>query len=341
MKNKTVNARIKSIFRRYSPPLQTFGFTLPPLLFICLLLLSFTSCRQKDKVVQLQNNLFQVTTTIFPAYDFTRLIAKDKVHITMLIPPGAESHSFEPSPKDMIHLQKTDIFIYTGGESDTFVKDILSSTDTSKMRIISLMENVNVVEEELVEGMEDEAEAEESETEIAYDEHVWTSPENAALIVQTISKTLCDADPVNADFYITNTVAYLAELQVIDAEYKEVVDNAKRKTIIFADRFPFRYLADAYGLKYFAAFPGCSTETEPSAATVAFLVNKVRAEKIPVVFYLELSNQRMADTICEETGAKKLMLHAAHNVTKKDFDGGITYLDIQKQNIKNLKEALN
>jgi len=264
-----------------------------------------------------------------------RRIAKDKVNIKLLLPPGAESHSFEPSPRDIITVQNSGIFIYVGGESDTWVGRILETMDTSKMIIIKMMDVVDAVEEEIVEGMEAE-----EEEETAYDEHVWTSPQNAILIVKAINMALCEADPGNADFYRKNTAAYIEDLVQLDAAFKTVVKAAKRKTIIFADRFPFRYFADAYGLKYFAAFPGCSTETEPSVATVAFLIDKVKAEKIPVVFHIELSTERMADTICGETGAKKMLFHACHNISKKDFDAGLGYLDLMRVNVENLKEAL-
>jgi zinc transport system substrate-binding protein len=174
---------------------------------------------------------------------------------------------------------------------------------------------------------------EEHEEEAEYDEHVWTSPQNAKRVVRVIANALCEVDSANA-------AAYSAQLDELDKEFQAVVNNAKRETIVFGDRFPFRYFADAYGLTYFAAFRGCSTETEASAATVAFLINKVKAEKIPVVFHIELSNERMADTIAEETGAKKLLLHACHNISKQEFDRGVTFLELQKANVPRLREAL-
>jgi zinc transport system substrate-binding protein len=178
------------------------------------------------------------------------------------------------------------------------------------------------------------------EPEIEYDEHVWTSPQNAIRIVQAITNLLSEADPANTSFYQQNAASYTESLKDLDVTFKELTAGAKRKTIVFADRFPFRYFADAYGLTYFAAFPGCSTETEPSAATVAFLINKIKAEKIPVVFHIELSNERMADAISAETGAKKLLLHACHNITKRDFESGLGYLDLMRRNVDNLREAL-
>jgi zinc transport system substrate-binding protein len=278
-----------------------------------------------------------VVTTIFPSYDFVRVIAGDKANLTLLLPPGAESHSFEPTPQDIIRVQNSALFIYVGGESDEWVDRILDSIDTSKIKILALMDAVEVVEEEIVEGMEEEEEEEEG---VAYDEHVWTSPKNAALIVQAITDALCGIDGANAGLYRQNTAAYLAALNELDGEFQTVVNNARRKTLVFGDRFPFRYFADAYGLSYFAAFLGCSTETECSAATIAFLIDKVKDEKIPVVFHIELSNEKIADTIAEATGAKKLLFHACHNITRRDFDNGLTYMDLQRNNVGRLREAL-
>jgi zinc transport system substrate-binding protein len=489
-------------------------------LFICVLL-SLTAALPAGgrKDAGRADGKINVVTTIFPPYDFVREIAGNKVNLTMLLSPGAESHSFEPTPQDIIKIQRSDIFIYVGGESDAWVDRILSSMDTGKIQIISLMDCVEVVEELVVEGMQDEehdhsheeeaftiedvkdraltdwagdwqsvyphlldgtldpvmehkaesgektaqeylaqyktayvtdmdrvvitgdsmtfyrngvpvkanyayrgigvieedtglwvrykfeavgnppngapkyimfsdhlhapAKAEhfhiyssnesfdilmndtnpvnyptyypanltkgeivaemighDHDEEVEYDEHVWTSPQNAKLIVQKITGVLAQVDGPNAAEYEKNASAYLAKLTDLDAAFRNMIGGAKRKTFIFGDRFPFRYFADAYGLNYFAAFPGCSTETECSAATVAFLVDKVRAEKIPVVFHIELSNEKIADTICEETGAKKMLLHAVHNISKRDFEGGVNYHDLMVQNVQNLKEAL-
>jgi len=307
-----------------------------PIVFVAVLF-GVIGCKRGRSTARNPNGKINVTTTIFPPYDFVRQIAGDKVNLTMLLPPGAESHSFEPSPRDIITVQNSDIFIYVGGDSDTWIDRILESMDTSKMNIIRMMDVVEVVEEETVEGMEEE---EEEEEEVAYDEHVWTSPRNAILIVKAITELLCEADSASADFYRQNSSAYIKSLEELDTEFTKIVAGAKRKTIVFGDRFPFRYFADAYGLSYFAAFPGCSTETEPSAATVAFLINKIKSEQIPVVFHIELSNEHMADTISAETGAKKLLLHACHNVSKQDFETGLGYLDLMRRNTESLRQAL-
>jgi zinc transport system substrate-binding protein len=298
-----------------------------------------------------------VVTTIFAPYDFARQIGGDAVNLTMLLPPGSESHSYEPSPRDIITIRNSDIFIYVGGESDSWVDRILSSMDTSGKKVIKLMDCVSVVEEVIVEGMEDdehdhhdheheEGEEHEHEEHAEYDEHVWTSPANAVLIVEKIARALCEKDPSNADFYMRNAADYIAQLNDLDAAFQRTAANGARKTIVFGDRFPFRYFCDRYGLDYYAAFPGCSTETEPSAATVAFLINKIKTEKIPVVFHIELSNDRMCDTISAETasgsqrGAKKMLLHACHNVSKADFERGATYLELMTRNVDALREAL-
>jgi zinc transport system substrate-binding protein len=279
-----------------------------------------------------------VVTTIFPPYDFVREIAGDRVNLTMLLPPGAESHSFEPNPQDIIRVQNCDVFIYVGGESDAWIERILESVNTESKEIVTLMDCVEVVEELVVEGMEEEEEEEAEGPE--YDEHVWTSPKNAKLIVEKIAGVLAARDRANAGEYEKNTAAFLAKLTELDDSFQKLVNGARRKTMVFGDRFPFRYFADAYGLGYFAAFPGCSTETECSAATIAFLIDKVRAEKIPVVFHIELSNEKIAAAICEETEAKKMLLHAVHNITKRDFDRGAGYYELMSQNVKNLREAL-
>ena len=305
----------------------------------------FIGCA-KNKTTQETDGKITVTATIFPPYDFVREIAGDKVNLSMLLPPGAESHSFEPTPKDILTIKKSSLFLYIGGESDEWVKNILKSMDTGAMTILPLIEVVDAVEEKIVEGMESEEEggaplALETEEEPEYDEHIWTAPQNAKRMVQAIAEALSEKDAVNAEFYRQNAASYLVKLDELDAAFRDMTDKAARRTLVFGDRFPFRYFGDAYGLNYFAAFPGCSTETEPSAATVAFLIDKVKAENIPAVFYIEFSNEKMADTISEATGAKKHLLHSAHNISKKDFDDGRTYLEIMYSNLEHLQSALN
>lgn len=286
-----------------------------------------------------------VVCTNFPEYDFVRQIVGDKADVTILLKPGAESHTYEPTPQDIITIQNGALFVYVGGDSDEWVADVLSSMDQSKMTVFKLMDCVDLVEEELVEGMQPETEAESagSEAEAApeMDEHVWTSPANAMKIVQKLCDTLCTLDSADQNTFKANTEAYLTQLQKLDDEFREVVENGKRREIIVGDRFPFRYFCEEFGLTYYAAFPGCSTDTEADASTVAFLIKKVKDDKIPIVFHIELSNEQMCNSICEATGAKSELLGAVHNVSDSDFKAGATYLSLMEHNVQALKEALN
>ena len=280
-----------------------------------------------------------VVATVFAPYDFARQLVGDNGKVTMLLPPGSETHSYEPTPKDILEIQSADVFIYVGGESDAWVADVLESVGEG-VRAVTLTDCVELLEEETVEGMEGEDAHEGHGHEAEYDEHVWTSPRNAALICEKIAAALCEADPDNASEYNANLAAYRAELARLDAAFTAIVADGARDTIIFADRFPLLYFARAYGLEYYAAFPGCSDDAEPSAATVAFIIDKVREENIPVVFHVELANEDMADTVCDETGAAKRQFNACHNVTRSQFNEGVTYLDLMWENTEVLKEAL-
>ncbi|MCD7894451.1 MAG: metal ABC transporter substrate-binding protein [Erysipelotrichaceae bacterium] len=281
-----------------------------------------------------ESNKLSIVTTIFPQFDFVREIARDNVEITMLLSPGEESHSYEPTPQDIKAIQNCDLFIYVGGENDVWVENILDSLDTIP-DTLKLVDCVDTVNEESVEGM-----FERSEDEEAIDEHVWTSPTNAIKIVEKITELLTSKDIDNKDIYIENSNNYISELEELYNAFKEVIDNGVRNTIVFGDRFPFRYLADEYGLEYYAAFPGCSSENEPSAATIAYLINKVKDEDIPVVFTIELSNQNIANAIAEATNAQVLTFYSCHNVTKDQFNEGVSYLDMMWENVESLKTAL-
>lgn len=309
-------------------------------------IVGLTGCNKNNK-----NDKLTIISTSFPGYDFARAITKDNdnVEVKMLLKPGAEMHDFEPTPQDIKNIKNSDIFIYVGGDSDEWIEDVLDDIDTDKTKIIKLMDLVNVVEEEHVEGMEehhddddDENEEEhEHEEETEYDEHVWTSPINAITIINKLKDEVVKIDNDNKELYEKNASNYVNELTNIDIEIKDIVKNGKRKEIIFGDRFPLRYFVDEYGLSYYAAFPGCSEQTEASAKTISFLINKVKEDKIPVVFHIELSSGKIANAIAKETGAKVLEFKTAHNISQKDFDAGVTYVDIMKDNIKVLKEALN
>jgi zinc transport system substrate-binding protein len=283
-----------------------------------------------------------VVATNFPAFDLARQVAGGSADVTMLLPPGAESHSYEPTPRDILAIQNADLFIYVGGENDTWVDGILSSFD-HEVPVLRLIDCVNAVEEVTVEGMQPEEEEEEEasdEGEIEYDEHVWTSPKNAVAIEQAVAKELSTLDPANAATYQANSDAYTEKLTALDSAYADFFAGVANKTLIVGDRFPLRYFADEFGLTYYAAFPGCSNETEPSAATIAFLIDKVKSTGVTTVFYIEFSNHLVADSIAEQTGAKTALIHSCHNVSQADLDEGATYLSLMTKNLETLKGAM-
>jgi zinc transport system substrate-binding protein len=317
-----------------------------------LLVAVFTSCGRSAAAKSAEGDTasaenagkLSVVCTNFPEYDFVRQIVGDRAEVTMLLKPGAESHSYEPTPQDIITIQNSDLFVYVGGDSDEWVADILASMDQSKMTVFKLMDAVDLVEEELAEGMQPETQAatgEETGDTPEMDEHVWTSPANAMQIVQKLADTLGRLDEADQSTFQQNAKAYLAQLQKLDSDFWEVVNNSTRKEIVVGDRFPFRYFCKEFGLSYYAAFPGCAKDTEADASTVAFLINKVQEDQIPVVFHIELSNEQMCDSICEATGAKSELLNAVHNVSDSDFKAGATYVSLMEHNVAVLKEALN
>lgn len=295
----------------------------------------------------------KVVTTLFPYYDFARQIAGDRIDLDMVVPAGMDSHSFEPTPADIIMLQSADILICNGGVMELWLSKVLQSVDTSHMTVITMMDYVDVVEEETVEGMEaeehgrrygEEAHGHEEddghEVEIEYDEHIWTSPRNAIIISGVIGETLEKKDPLHGEYYKKQTQEYQDQLEALTQEIWDVVGKADRKLMVFGDKFPFRYFSEEFGLSYRAAFTGCSSDTEPSAKTIAYLIDKVRQDQIPAVYYLELSSHRVAEIIGEETGASPLLFHSCHNVTRGEFDSGITYLELMKRNVENLRKGL-
>lgn len=307
------------------------------IMLLAAVLLGLAACGAAETTPQEDPGL-AIVTTVFPAYDFARQIAGERATVSLLVPPGAESHSFEPTAKDMIRIQECDLFFCNGGESEAWVEELL---EDQEIEPLVMLDCVDALEEEVKEGMqgihEDEDEDEEGPE---YDEHVWTSPVNAKQICTALCDRLCELDPEGDTYYRANLARYCSELDALDAAFRETVANGSRRTVVFADRFPVRYFVEEYGLDYFAAFPGCADDTEPSARTVAFLIDRVRDEQIPAVFYIEFSNEKMADVICEDTGCRKLLFHSCHNVSAEDLERGTTYLDLMWGNVAALKEAL-
>ena len=318
------------------------------LIYLIILCLALSLCACGETPAEIGGEGLDIVCTLFPAYDFAREIAGEKAKVTLLVPPGSEAHSFEPTPQDIIRIENCDLLICNGGESEAWLEEILAGREKDIPSLV-MMDCVDALEEETKEGMQGVSHDHEHEEhdgheehghEEEYDEHVWTSPVNASLIVSALCERLCAIDPENSGFYRENTGRYQAELQKLDAAFRETVKNGKFDTLIFADRFPVRYFVEEYGLDYYAAFPGCADDTEPSARTVAFLIDKVRDEDIPAVLFIEFSNEKMADVICEDTGCEKLLFHSCHNVSADQLNAGTSYLELMRGNLESLKEAL-
>ena len=307
------------------------------ILLVIALLLGLCACGA-GQTGQTSEEKLRVVATLFPAYDFAREIGGERCGVTLLVPPGAEAHSFEPTAQDLVRVESCDLFLCNGGESEAWVETLLSGAEGGFETVV-MLDCVDALEEEEKEGMQDTHE-EEDEGEPEYDEHVWTSPRNAIVICRAICEKLCALDAEGAALYRGNCARYCAELEKLDGAFREIVANAKSDCLIFADRFPVRYFVEEYGLDYYAAFPGCADDTEPSARTVAFLIDRVREKKVPAVLYIEYSNERMADVICEDTGCEKRLFHSCHTVSAADLHSGASYLSLMWDNTESVKEAL-
>ena len=341
-----------------------------------------TGCNNKKEV----KKGLDIVTTSFVTYDAAKAVVGDDANLEMLLKPGSESHTYEPTPQDIINIEKSDMFIYVGGESDDWVDSVLEDIDTNKTKVIKLMDMVELKEEEIKEGMEhdheddadehheehdheddadehheehdheddadehheehdheDDADEhhEEHDHEHGYDEHIWTSPVNYIKIVNDLSKEIIKLDTKNEEKYAKNTKNYVNDLTDIDKDIRKIVNKSKNKTLIFADRFPFRYFVEEYNLDYYAAFPGCSEDTEPSASTISFLIDKIKDTKTKYILKTELSSDKIAQTIKGETNTEILVFSAGHNISAKQFEDNITMTDIMKENVKVLEKVLN
>lgn len=351
---------------------------------------SGTKTSDKEKEYRLK-----IVTSLFPYYDMARAVIGDVkgIDLKMIVTPGQDSHSFEPTPSDVIQMENADVLIYNGGSLETWIDTLLDSLNNKNQIQMKMMDYVDVLNEEIVEGMDTRFEEhdhdehshkednhnkenhkEDSHSEDSYnqeegshsedslkheehshdsevsdheeeshnetDEHIWTSPVNEIIMTEKICETLSKALPEEKENFQKNAKNYISQLKELDNEFRTIVENAKTKEIIFADKFPLQYFAKEYGLKYYAAFPGCGSDMEPSAKTIAFLVDKIKEDNIKAVFYLELSSHIVADAIETDTGAKPLQFNSCHNITQKQFDSGVTYVDLMKENVNNLKIAL-
>lgn len=331
---------------------------------------SSTASTKSEAKTDDANKKFSVVCTIFPEYDWIRQLVgdkKDNYEITYLLDKGVDLHSYQPTAEDIAKIANCDLFVYVGGESDGWVNDALKESKNDKMQVVNLLETLgkNVKPEEVVEGMQEEDEHDhdhddkdhddkdhdhedadhdhDHEEETEYDEHVWLSLRNATALVNTLAEKLQTIDPENKDYYATTAADYTAKLGDLDSRYLATIKKAKVKTVLFGDRFPFRYLVDDYGLKYYAAFVGCSAETEASFETVAFLAKKTDDLKLKSVLVIENSDQKIAKKIVETTKDKSqniVVLNSMQSITNEDIANGATYLSIMESNLKALTSAL-
>lgn len=341
---------------------NTSAKTLSVITLLLIIAISLNACtnspaaQSSDKPVIVAAN--------FAIYDFTRNIAGGYADVVMLMPPGVRSHNYEPSPKDIIEIMNSTLFLYVGGPSDVWVERIIASTNNSgDINAVKLIDCVDPIIEyensdhiffhdhgetgstDLYANHDESMEAKleiksESGNDVEYDEHIWTSPQNAIKMVNRIVDALCAVLPEQSDEFIKNADEYANKLGALDNEFKNIVTGASVNTLVFADRFPFVYFTEEYGIEYYVAFPGCADETEPSAAAVAKLIDTVNTLNIPVILHTEYANENLADTIAAATNAKKLMLHSCHTISREDLDAGATYLSLMRENAMTLKEAL-
>ncbi len=313
---------------------------------------------------------YKVVASNFASYDFLRAIIGDTkdVELTFLLGPGKDAHSYDPTPQDIIKIKEADLFVYVGGEMEKWADKVLDSIDEKEMEIMCIADFVDKIEEKEVDGAEehehdheheednnehddeheednDEHESEESEhdhehEEGAFDEHIWTSPKNAIKMVNALEDKMEKINSANASKYKENAQKYIEKINEVDKNIKEIVDNKVRDRLVFADKMPMQYFIEYYNLNVSAAFDGCSTETEPSAKTIAYLQNKIKEENIPVVLYIEMNPGRVAKTIAEETGSVAMQIQTLHNVSLDDFNNNETWVSLMTKNIDVLKRAL-
>ena len=287
-----------------------------------------------------ETELTRIVASNYIGYDIARAVTGKPEEVSMLLKPGAEMHSFEPTPEDILKIKNAELFIYVGGESEKWIEEILENNEIPSEKTLRLMDLVELKDEEIVEGMEEGAPDEESAEHEEYDEHIWTSPTNMRQLIDGVRMKLTMIDPATSKQYGMNASRYESRFVDIDRKVREIVSSSNKNELVFADRFPFRYFVDEYDIKYYAAFPGCAEQTEASASTIAFLIKKVREDGIGVVLKTELTSDKLAKTISEETGAKIMTLNAGHNISAEDFRKGVRYADIMEENIEVLKEAL-
>lgn len=311
----------------------------------------FSACSKGEtpesgESVRPESKKLSIVCSIFPQYDFCKEIVGENAELTLLLKSKVDMHNYKPSAEDILKIRNSDIFIDIGGESDEWANEVFETVKSETPLVLSLINVVDAKDEKALEGMETEEhdhddESHEGEEHAEKDEHVWTSLKNAELIVKAITEKVCALDPENADEYEKNSKTYLSKLSSLEKEYAETVKTAKRKVLLFGDRFPFGYLADDYSLECYAAFSGCSAETRASFETIAFLAGKVKEKELPFVLKIDGSDGSVAKTVASQSNAEVRTLNSCQSVSEDDIKNGVSYLSIMKDNLSVLKEVLN
>lgn len=304
---------------------------------ILLIILVCTGCsfRQSESAV----DKISVTASLFPQYDFAKQIAGDKADVSLLLPPGSESHTYDPSPADILRISNSDIFLYTGKEMEPWAEKIISSVQNDKVLVADVSNGINLIES--IHRHHNHHNDHHNGHEHNFDPHIWLDLTLAAKIVDNISSAFCDKDPENADYYKSNAENLKRDLSELDIELKNMVDTSKRNTVVFAGRFAHLYFIKRYNLEYISAFDSCSTEAEPSVKKVSKIIDFIHKNNIPAVYYEEFSEPKIANSIAEQTGVKTLKFTTLHNVTKEQLENGTTFIDLMRENLENLRQGLN
>lgn len=282
-----------------------------------------------------------VVATLFPQYDFARRIAGDRASVTLLPPPGMESHSYEPSPSDIVHIERARVFLYTGDGMEPWVKRLWAGLEKKKPLLVDVSHGVPLLSAAEEHSRDSAHKRDENGHHDESDPHIWTDPNNAIIMARNILAALVAVDPQNKDFYRENAKEYLAELVSLDHDIKAAVVSAKRREIIIGGRNAMRYFMKRYGITAHSAFESCSAEQEPSVRSMMRLREIMERKSFPAIYYEELQTPRVAQSLAEGSGAKLLLLHSAHNLSKEDFEAGSTYISLMRQNLENLKAGLN
>lgn len=314
------------------------------LITIILILTSFILIFCRKTTDKNSNEKIKIVATLFPQYDFAKQIGGDKVEVSLLLTPGTETHTYEPTPQDIINVNKADLYIYTGKYMEPW-SDKIANSITSNTQVLDASKNINLINEKQFEEEHSTADSNEEEDDKGhhheYDPHIWLNPQNAIGMVKNIEEELCNIDPQNKEYYKKNAEKYINQLTNLDNEIETAIKESKKNKIAFGGTFAYAYFIQRYNLQYVSAYDSCGENSEPSVTKVKEVIDYMKENDINVIFYQELSTGKIADTISKETGATKLVFHTIHNASQEEINNGETYISLMQKNLQNLKQALS